>query len=91
MPESAKTKEFVRYLAYLKDNGYGKYKCEKLYRYYIEFMLNDKENKLCKLKGHMWYASKRKDVQKEDGVYSIAIEQQCARCSSIEEIEQNPE
>ncbi len=43
MPESAKTKEFVRYLAYLKDNGYGKYKCENLYRYYLEWRVVEVE------------------------------------------------
>ena len=44
-------------------------------------------NELCKLKGHMWYASKRKNVQREDGIYSVAIEQQCARCGEVEKIE----
>ena len=45
------------------------------------------ENELCKLKGHMWYFSKRKDVQREDGIYSVAIERICVRCSKIEKLE----
>ena len=43
-------------------------------------------NELCKLKGHMWYFSKRRDVQKEDGMHSIATERCCARCGIKEEI-----
>ena len=46
-------------------------------------------NELCKIKGHMLYVSKRKDVERKDGVYSVAIEKYCARenCDYIENIE----
>lgn len=40
-------------------------------------------NELCELKGHMWYCNKRKDVEREDGIYSICIEEKCARCGEI--------
>ena len=40
-------------------------------------------NELCKLKGHMWYCNKRKEVKKDDGIYSVCIEQKCARCGEI--------
>lgn len=39
---------------------------------------------LCDLKGHMWYFSKREDVEREDGLYSVATERSCARCSETE-------
>ena len=32
----------------------------------------------------MCYCNKRKDVKKEDVIYSICIEQQCARCGIYE-------
>ena len=44
-------------------------------------------NELCKLKGHMWFASKRKDIQRKDGRYSIMIERKCARCGEVEVVE----
>ena len=44
-------------------------------------------NELCKLKGHMWYCSKRTDIRKEDGTYSIAIEKTCTRCLKKENLE----
>lgn len=44
-------------------------------------------NQLCEQKGHMWYCSKRKDVMKEDGLYSIPIERACARCLRKEKLE----
>lgn len=37
-------------------------------------------NELCKLKGHMWYTSKRKEVKRDDGLYSVPIEVKCTRC-----------
>ena len=49
-------------------------------------MIKMSENELCKLKGHMWSYSKRKDVQREDGIYSVATERQCARCGLIEKL-----
>ncbi len=44
-------------------------------------------NELCKLKGHMWYSSKRINVEKEDGKYSVCVEQTCARCGKTQKIE----
>lgn len=40
-------------------------------------------NELCKLKGHMWYTTKRKKVKRYDGLYSVSIEVTCARCGKI--------
>ncbi len=40
-------------------------------------------NELCKLKGHMWFFSKRTDVKKKDGIYSLATEKECTRCREI--------
>jgi len=40
-------------------------------------------NEFCNLKGHMWYCNKRKDVKREDGIYSVCVEQKCARCGEI--------
>lgn len=40
-------------------------------------------NELCELKGHMWYSSKRTEVVKSDGVYSVHTEITCARCGEI--------
>ncbi len=39
---------------------------------------------LCKLKGHMWYASERKDEKRDDGVYSITVKITCSRCGKEE-------
>jgi hypothetical protein len=47
-------------------------------------------NELCELKGHMWYANKREEVQKEDGIYSVCVEKRCVRCGIVEKIN-NPE
>ncbi len=41
---------------------------------------------LCKLKGHMWYASERKNERRNDGVYSIVVKLQCARCGKEKEV-----
>jgi len=41
-------------------------------------------NKLCELKGHMWFCNKRKEVKREDGIYSICTEVKCARCGKVE-------
>jgi len=43
-------------------------------------------NELCKLKGYMWFFSKRKDVQKKDGLYSMATEKCCARCGITKKV-----
>ena len=43
-------------------------------------------NELCTLKGHMWYYFARKEVQREDGVYSVATKKCCARCSKEEQL-----
>ena len=44
-------------------------------------------NELCELKGHIWaYNSNRKDVMKEDGLYSVATERYCARCRKTENL-----
>jgi len=37
-------------------------------------------DELCKIKGHMWYTSKRKQVKRDDGFWSVPTEKQCARC-----------
>jgi len=42
-------------------------------------------NELCLLKGHMWYYLARKEVIKEDGVYSTATKKRCSRCG-LEEV-----
>ncbi len=53
----------------------------------VQYILGGiKMNELCELKGHMWYTSKRKDVKRYDGIYSIAIERCCARCGKTEDI-----
>jgi hypothetical protein len=43
-------------------------------------------NELCKIKGHMWYTSERKDVKKKDGIYSVPVKIECARCGEIKKI-----
>lgn len=35
----------------------------------------------------MWYCNKRKEVKRHGWVYSICIEQKCARCG---EVKRNP-
>jgi len=41
------------------------------------------ENKLCKIKGHMWYTHERVEIKKKDGIYSIPKEIRCVRCGKI--------
>ncbi len=42
---------------------------------------------LYELKGHMWYATERKDEKRNDGIYSIVVKTTCARCGIEEERE----
>jgi len=44
-------------------------------------------NSLCNLKGHMWYYTNRIDIEKEDGLYSVATKKQCVRCRQTEELD----
>ena len=41
-------------------------------------------NRLCQLKGHMWYTSKRTEVERGDTTFSIPTEITCARCGETE-------
>ena len=43
-------------------------------------------NELCKLKGHMWFYTNRIEIEKEDGLYSVATKKQCARCGKVEAV-----
>jgi hypothetical protein len=43
-------------------------------------------NELCKLKSHMWFYTNRKEVEREDGLYSVATKKQCSRCGEIKRI-----
>lgn len=43
-------------------------------------------NELCKLKGHMWYFSDRIEIEREDGIYSVATKRHCARCGVVEKL-----
>jgi len=43
-------------------------------------------NKLCRLKGHMWYTSKREQVKRDDGFWSVPTEEQCARCGELKSL-----
>ena len=43
-------------------------------------------NELCKIKGHMWYTSKRKILKKDTVSWSIPSERKCARCGEAEDL-----
>ncbi len=49
----------------------------------------DKLIDLCKIKGHMWAYSKRREIIRDDGLYSVAAEKYCARCGSIIKLNRN--
>ena len=50
-----------------------------------ETHVSSREKYLCRKKGHMWFFDERKEVFKEDGIYSVTITRACARCGIKED------